>query len=511
MTNESIYETHPYYYSGTFKSLTDKIPSIADLGITTVYLMPIWKHRDINVLWDVYGIKDYYDIGPEYGTSQELKELVNTIHSYGMKIIFDLVTPHATTGGIVYNNNWTMNISLANLQSIATYNGWTLNYTTVDGTNIVYEGKQLQLDGNYTYNFYGTIIDNNVIAYTVPYIWGPATDRSNPQVIEYFTNVAKYYVQEYDIDGWRIDVPGNVYNPIVFPGDHSSVNLLTSIINTVKTIKQSAIFISEPSVPYGIVVDLEYVNIPFTSIMTDVIENKITSSQLINRLLYISVNTPLFVLQSHDIPRLNINYPLHNRNFMVLISTFYGSPFIQAGQEIGATNNWYNAQVDWINGDYILRDFYKKVLSIRNFSNAIKYGFVQDTWKSGDNIYAYSMIYEEEKVVVLLNFSGIQTISTLNIPFKNGDTVIDQLSGETVTVIDSTNFIINVPAYSSRILMIPDIPDTSHPSQIKTKLAYIIGGLVVGCLGYKIFSQSPTPVGVGMSREGYGQQVDKEA
>jgi len=484
MVNESIYETHPYYYNGTFKSLTDKIPDITDLGIDVIYLMPIWKHKDITVLWDVYSIKDYYDIGPEYGTSQELKELVNTVHSYGMKIIFDLVTPHATTGSIVYNNNWTLNIPLVNLQSIATTNGWTLNYTIVDGINIVYEGKQLQIDGNYTYNFYGTIIDNNVIAYTVPYIWGPATDRSNPELIEYFTNVAKYYVQEYNIDGWRIDVPGNVYNPIVFPGDHSSVNLLTSIINAVKNIKPYAIFIAEPGMPSDVSVNLEYVNMPLTGIMQDIIGNTITTPQLIDYILNIVSNTPLLVLESHDIPRLNINYPIHNKNFMVLISTFYGSPFIQAGQEIGATSTWMtNAQVDWINGDYSLRDFYKKVLSIRNYDNTIKYGLIESIWKSGDNIYAYSMTYEN-KIAILLNFSNIQTTSIINIPFKNGDTVIDQLSGETFFVTDSTNFIINVPAYSSRILTLP------YPSQLETKLVYMSGGLLVGYLGYKIFNKN---------------------
>ena len=482
MTNESIYETHPYYYSGTFKSLTDKIPSIADLGITTVYLMPIWKHRDINVLWDVYGIKDYYDIGPEYGTPQELKDLINTVHSHGMKIIFDLVTPHATHDGIVYNNNWTMNISLANLQSISSINGWTLNYTTVDGINIVYEGKQLQTDGNYIYNFYGTVIDNNVIAYTVPYIWGPATDRSNPELIKYFTNVAKYYVQEYNIDGWRIDVPGNVYNPIVFPGDHSSTNLFINIINAVKSIKQSAIFISEPGMPLDVVIDLEYVNLPLTNIMSDIIGNKITSSQLVNILLNTSVYTPLFVLESHDISRLSTRYPIHNKNFMTLISTFYGSPFIQAGQEIGATGNWMtNVQVDWINGDYTLRDFYKKILSIRNSSNAIKHGIAKDIWKSGNNIYAYSMTYEEENVIILLNFSDIQTTSSINIPFKNGDLIIDRLSEETFIINDPSNFIINIPPYSSRILTLPYI------SQIETlSSVYIVGGLITGYLIHEL-------------------------
>ena len=453
----SVYEIHPFYCNGTFRSITDKIPSIADLGIDVIYLMPIWRLRDPDVLWDVYSIKDYYDIDPRYGTLQELKTLIDTVHSHGMKILFDLVTVHATTGGIVYNNNWTLNISTTNLSSIAATYGWSLQYTTVNGQNVVYEGQQFDSSGNAYYNFYGVIIGSNVISFTSPYAWGPAVDRSKPEVVTYFTDVTTYYVEEYDIDGWRIDVPGNSYNSIVFPGNHSAVNLFASIIDAVKTIKPDAIFISEPTVPSGVVVDMEYVNLPFTGIMSNVsgvIGNTITSDQLVSRLLTMTGRIPLYVLESHDIPRLSTTYPLYDKNFMVLISTFYGSPFIQAGQEIGATNNWVNAQVDWTNGDYSLRDFYKKVLTTRKSSNAMKYGLVENTWKSGDNVYAYSMIYEEDKAVIILNFSSIQTTSTLNTPFGNGDIITDQLSGEMFNVTDPTNFVINVPAYNSRILMI---------------------------------------------------------
>lgn len=475
----SVYETHPYYYDGTFRSLTDKIPSISDLGIDVIYLMPIWKRRDESVLWDVYSIMDYYNIDSVYGTPQELKDLVNTVHLYGMKILFDLVTVFATIGSIVYNNNWTLNISTTNLQSIATTNGWTLHYTTANGLNIVYAGQQLQSDGSYIYDFYGAIIGSNVVAFTYPSPWGPAVDRSDPQVIDYFTEVAKYYVREdtYNIDGWRIDVPGYSYNSIVFPGNHSAVNLLTSVINAVKTIKPNAIFISEPTVPVGVSVDTEYLYMPFTGIMSGVIGNIITSYQLVSRLLTMTTRTPLYVLESHDLPRLNTAYPLYDKNFIVLISTFYGSPFIQAGQEIGATNTWMvNAQVDWLNGNDLLRNFYKKVLTIRNSSNAIKYGFVEDIWKSGDNIYAYSTIYGEDKVVVLLNFRETQTTSVLNTPFKNGDIIVDQLSGETFDVTDPTNFGISVPAYNSRILMIP------QPSQAGFGLVgmFLVSGLVIG-------------------------------
>lgn len=383
MITGPIYETHPYYYNGTFKSLINQIPSIKELGINIIYLMPIWKRFDENVLWDVYSINNYYNIDSVYGTPHELQNLIDKVHAYGMKIIFDLVTVFTPTNSTIYNNNWALNISLDSIKSTALKYRWTLKYIILNGINYVYTGENKY--GPYTYDFYGAIIGTNVIVYTFPAIWGPAVDRANPQVIDYFIKVAEYYVQNYNIDGWRIDAPGNNYNSLVFPSDHSSTKLITSIINAIRNIKPNAIFISESGLPRGISsgIDLEYVYIPLIGIMPNIIANNITSSQLVTQLMQQStIIRPLFIVESHDLPRLNEAYPLQDKNFMVLISTFYGSPFMQTGQEIGATNNWSNAQVNWSTGDYKLRDFYIKVLSIRNSNNAIQYGTPIDIWKS---------------------------------------------------------------------------------------------------------------------------------
>ncbi|MCG2811453.1 MAG: alpha-glucosidase C-terminal domain-containing protein [Candidatus Aminicenantes bacterium] len=135
-------------------------------------------------------------------------------------------------------------------------------------------------------------------------------------------------------------------------------------------------------------------------------------------------------------------------------STVPGVPFIHAGQETGDT------KADYISGkiNESVRDFYKKVFSIRSQNPALKYDgkeSISNIWKSGDNIYAYLRGYEKEKVIVTINFQNKEAISYLDLSFLNKGTVLyDELNNEELSVNEPSNFKISVPAYGSRILTI---------------------------------------------------------
>jgi glycosidase len=461
----AIYEVHPYYYPNhSFEEISADIPRIKELGTKTIYLMPVWERsmqRQETTL--IYLINDYYKIDPVYGTNDDLKDLVKIAHENNMKILFDLVTCCTPPGSVVYNNNWTYSFTKAELDEKAKEMSWKLEYAILEGRNFVYAGKQKSPveGGRDLYDFAGEIFGDKIMVRSFPIAnWGPATDLAKSEVIKYFTGVAEYYVREYNIDGWRIDAPANNYNNKVFPGDHSSKNLLISAISAVKGIKPDAEFISEPGLPEGVSVGLEYINLP--RIMPTIAEGKVTSQQFVNRLAQ-SVSTmgitPMFVAESHDQTRLNKSYPALNKNYLVLISTLPGVPFIQAGQEIGAKNDWFrsgNSQplVNWSSGDYGLNDFYKKVLVIRNSNDALKYGDMKNVWKSGDNTIAYSRTYQNETVIIVINFGGKAAASVLNLPFKSGTMLSDELSNNKFTVSDPLDFKVSIPAYGARILTV---------------------------------------------------------
>ena len=464
-----IYETHPYYYPNhSFKEITQQIPQLADLGVKTIWLLPIWEHAgDEPQHRFIYAINDYYKIDPAYGTPEDLKELVDTAHQYNLKVILDFVTCCTPKGSVAWNNNFTFMISLPELQKKAEELGWELEHGVRGEDKIVYyncEEKEY-VEKYTTCEVCGEIIGEDVVMAHYPVAsWGWAIDRTNPEVIDYFTKVAEYYVKEYDIDGWRVDAPQNNWNPKIISGDHSAIRLLRNVKRAITEVKPNAILLAEvpaPS-PDGVPEFDEMCEASCSPLGLRFLIKRWTSEDLVNYIKNEKIQygrTRARFMEGHGTPRINKlleqqGKPQLGKPLLVLISTLPGVPMIQAGQEIGETKKYNeNPQVDWANGDYELRKFYKKVFSIRNNNNALKYGTIENVWKSGDNTYAYLREYENESVVVVINFLNKTATSILNLSFlPEGAILHDELNNETLTVNNPGNFKISVPKYGARIL-----------------------------------------------------------
>ena len=73
---------------GTIKGITSKLDYLKDLGIDLIWICPIF---DSPMDDNGYDIRDYYKINPDYGTMEDVKEMITKAHKLGLKIIFDLV------------------------------------------------------------------------------------------------------------------------------------------------------------------------------------------------------------------------------------------------------------------------------------------------------------------------------------------------------------------------------------------------------------------------------------
>ncbi len=97
--NVTIYEVNIRQYTkeGTFKAFQKQLPKLKKLGVQLLWLMPIHPIGEVNrkgKLGSYYAVKDYKAIAPEYGNKQDFKNLVNAIHDMGMHVIIDWVANH---------------------------------------------------------------------------------------------------------------------------------------------------------------------------------------------------------------------------------------------------------------------------------------------------------------------------------------------------------------------------------------------------------------------------------
>ncbi len=87
------------WQGGNLKGVQSKLDYLRDLGITTLWIGPIWKQRAELDTYHGYGIQNFLDVDPRFGTRQDLRDLVDAAHTRGMYIILDIIYNH--TG-----NNW---------------------------------------------------------------------------------------------------------------------------------------------------------------------------------------------------------------------------------------------------------------------------------------------------------------------------------------------------------------------------------------------------------------------
>lgn len=97
---EIVYQIYPKSFNdsngdgiGDIKGITEKLGYLSDLGVTMLWICPIYKSpMDDNG----YDISDYFDLAPEFGTMEDLDELIEKASEKGIKIILDLVINHTS-------------------------------------------------------------------------------------------------------------------------------------------------------------------------------------------------------------------------------------------------------------------------------------------------------------------------------------------------------------------------------------------------------------------------------
>ena len=107
VSTTNIYEVNVRQYTkeGTFRAFLKHLPRLKDMGVQTLWLMPITPIAKKNMKGthgSYYACSDYTSINPEFGTMEDFRHLVQEAHKLGFKLIIDWVANH--TG---WDHRWT--------------------------------------------------------------------------------------------------------------------------------------------------------------------------------------------------------------------------------------------------------------------------------------------------------------------------------------------------------------------------------------------------------------------
>ncbi|MGA2489726.1 MAG: alpha-amylase family glycosyl hydrolase [Anaerolineales bacterium] len=164
---------------GDLNGITQKLDYLQELGITALWLMPIYPSPS----YHGYDVTDYFNVNPQYGTLDDLKNLLNEAHKRGMHVILDLVLNHTSD-----QNPWFIS-SNDDIQS--PYRDW---YIWSD-TNPGYLGPQGVAWFPGKHGFYYGIFGANM----------PDLNYRNLAVTTEMEKVVAFWLKDIGVDGFRLD------------------------------------------------------------------------------------------------------------------------------------------------------------------------------------------------------------------------------------------------------------------------------------------------------------------
>lgn len=368
---------------GTINGIRENLDYIKSLGCNCIYLNPVFAANS----YHKYDIIDYKHIDPLRGTDEDFRALVNEAHSMGMRVIIDGVFNH-----ISFQHPFFRDVLEKGRES--KYYDW------------FYE-----LPEHPKYPAPGEAADYLCFAY-VPEM--PKTNTANPELRDYFCGVGAYWVREFDVDGWRLDVANEVDD-----------GFLRAFRSAVKREKPDALVIGEVwenAVHYfnGCMMD-SAMNYDFRRFCDqfmakrsiDAAEFDTRVSSLIMRCQKQGLCAQLNLLDSHDVSRfLTVCGGDRDRMELAVLfqMTFPGMPSIFYGDEKGLTGKSepeYRRPMEFDRVDSI-EEVYRRFIALRLEHIALRRGEFRTVFTE-KGVYGYELCHASERITVYMNSGSEET------------------------------------------------------------------------------------------------------
>ena len=406
------------FKGGDLYGVAEKLDYLKDLGITALYLNPIFasasNHR--------YHTYDYYNVDPLLGGNDAFKYLLDNAHKKGIRVVLDGVFNHASRGI------------------------WQFHHVLENGINSPYKDWFFfdpdRLNGKKHWGAYPSVHEQKALQHesslsAIGYSawWNlpalPKFNTNTPAVREFLFDVAEYWIK-FGIDGWRLDVATEIdddafwqefrnrvraINPeayIVAEIWHESHRWLQgdqfdAIMNYDVT-RPVIAFFSNGHLDLRVLHQQSNYNNIHHSIDAYEFANKIDHNLGLYKkdVTYSQLN----LLDSHDTPRF-LSCVSGGKASLKLawlfLLTYPGAPCIYYGDEIGVDGEhdpYCRKSFPWdeTKWDKDLHQYLKEAIAIRAKNPALRRGDHGRLW-SANGVYAFSRSHEGKKLIVALNAS----------------------------------------------------------------------------------------------------------
>jgi glycosidase len=208
------------YVGGTLKGLESKIGYLKRLGVTALWISPIFKQVRFPETYHSYGIQNFLEVEPHFGSREDLREVVRTAHANGIYVVLDIILNHAGnafsysgeqdhpwTGGMYpvegFNDkdgNPTIPFVKANPQNLPDYDGALFPVELQQPDTFTRKGyiKNWDYDPEFREGDFFDLKD-------IDHGYGSADDYQVSAALRHLCEAYKYWIAYADIDGFRID------------------------------------------------------------------------------------------------------------------------------------------------------------------------------------------------------------------------------------------------------------------------------------------------------------------
>jgi glycosidase len=398
-----------------------------DLGITGIWLMPAMQSPS----YHGYDITDYYTIERDYGTNEDFKRLIEATHKRGIRVIIDLVLNHVSRQHPWFKKG---------IDAASPYHGW-----------FIWKDKAPDFRGPWGQEVWHET--GSRFYYGIFWEGMPDLNYHNPEVTKEMYAVARFWLEEMEVDGFRLDAIRHLFEKGDIQVDVQETHMwLRGFFTFYKSIAPQAKTVGE------IWADTETVSRYNTGDQLDLtfqfelaqailnsaksgLRDDISSTQSLVLEKFPCDNYATFITnhdQNRVMTQLDGNIAKAKLAASILL-TSPGTPFIYYGEEIGMTgqkpdpkirtpmqwtpggyagfsnhspwqpvNDGYeevNVKIQKADPDSLLR-LYRKLIQLRNTHPALQVGDYIRVVNQQEQVYAFLRTFSGETILVFFNLGA---------------------------------------------------------------------------------------------------------